>query len=129
MRRMVVDSKLLGNQPGDSPAGPNGALKAKGCGPLAQQGVQLRQLHSTQARRAAGRGMRPPGGGATRRPAVQPLAHGGLTHPQCRSDLLLGPALLGQFARPLASPFAPSPGGFGRYGIHASSRAYSRARL
>jgi hypothetical protein len=104
-------------------------LRAKGFSPLAQQGVQLRQLHSTQARRAAGRGMRPPGGGATRRPAVQPLAHGGLTHPQCRSDLLLGPALLGQFARPLASPFAPSPGGFGRYGIHASSRAYSRPRL
>jgi hypothetical protein len=58
MRWMIVDPKLLGNQPGDPPAGPDGALKTKGVGPLAQQAFQLRQLLGTQPRRAARRGMR-----------------------------------------------------------------------
>jgi hypothetical protein len=49
-------------------------LRAKGFSPLAQQGVQLRQLRGTQPRRAAGREMRPPVGGATSGQAVQPVA-------------------------------------------------------
>ncbi len=112
---MIVDSKLLFDQPSDPRGSPDLSTKAVMLGSFRQQERQLRPVFSRQFRLSAMWNNTTQGVSALSLCFLDPLTYSSFGHPKCFGDVFLFPALLIQLPGTQAASFAPIFGKEGKF--------------